>query len=234
MGDVKMKFSTIKGKKRKQGNSIFFLLIFLFLSVHYINAGTNDETNLIFNWAFMYKNVVPESEIKFLQDGTTWNLSYGQYQFFLQPEKNAFIYAFCYNPDERKLSILFPENFDFFREEYTQTYFYYVPGNGNEWIVINKEISSLIFYLIVSSNRLYDLEKAVEELQHSSLDKKNYAQNKLLEKIKYLLLSQKENDNCELPAPFAGTIRDDFQPIKKTVVSAKNYYGKTIILKFHK
>jgi hypothetical protein len=140
-----------KGGGMKRFVIIFFLIMITVFTVY-------SET-LSFTYALLYKT--PAGVINTISpDQTQINLNQDdEIKIFLKPEKSAYIYLFLHSSDD-EVYLLFPENISDLECCYRFGQAYTFPI-GSEWTGFKGEGVER-FILIVSSKRLFPVEKAAQ------------------------------------------------------------------------
>ncbi len=158
-----------------------------------------------------------------------------QIKIYFRPINNAYIYLFLQDA-QGELYFLFPEvisNFDGF---YSYNKNYNVPG-GDNWFFLDDVHGTEKFYLLVSNERLIDLENLtgnyLEYYYSNSIteDTLNEARQLVVEEIKRIRLEQSMDENLKedivlVACDFRGM--GDLYEFYALDVEVDGFYAKTI------
>lgn len=87
-----------------------------------------------------------------------------QLKIFIKPENNTYIYLFLHDA-EGDLYLIYPGFFSYFDEQQHHEPGFYFP-RGFEWLKFSEGPGEERFYILASSTRLYNLEKATDAYLH--------------------------------------------------------------------
>jgi len=159
-----------------------------------------------FLWAFEAKsvqdgkvNVQPVASEMVLKSGD-------ELKMMVELQRRCFVYLFHDNR-QGSVKLIFPYSLQQFDSEYQPERKYYIP-RGDAWFRLDKNPGLEVFYLVASSKRLDELEKAY--LRHESAEGPSKAETAgaLIDKIKELRREHRElSSPAERPAPIGGALR---------------------------
>ncbi|MGD8226968.1 MAG: DUF4384 domain-containing protein [Desulfobacteraceae bacterium] len=165
-----------------------------------------EEENIRFLWAFgaIQKG---EGEAKLIPIARDTALESGdQIKFFVKPKEKCFVYL-IYHSSQGELSVLFPYRFEQLSRGYPKEEEYYIP-KGTEWFELDEHVGQETFYLLASSERLYDLEALINTYETADPAKKPEIANKALKEIRMLIRkNRKFKGFAEKPVTIIGHLR---------------------------
>lgn len=192
---------------------------------------TSDSVN--FKWAFIYKKPgEPYGRILDFNEKAAVN-SGDKLQVMLTPITQSYMYLYLLS-SSNELDIIFPNDLAFYDKNKLGEESY-LPAK-DKWYSIDETKGTERFYLLASSSRLTDLEKATEDYLASGKNAEKKAA--LLELMKSLRTSNSKLASiAEKGVPIAGTFRTRGHGDVAVVlgdaieVKADKFYSKTIRLK---
>jgi hypothetical protein len=159
-----------------------------------------------FRWAFAamsaqdgQNSLLPVTQDMVLNSGD-------QLKMMVELHRRCFVYLFHHSREDG-LKLLFPYSLQQFESDYQPNRRYYVP-RGDAWFRLDQNAGREVFYLIASSKRLEELEKAY--LRHDSAEAALKAETAgvLLDQIKELRRVHRElTSPAERPVPIGGALR---------------------------
>lgn len=198
-----------------------------------ISAAENTGETVNFKWAFIYKKTgEPYGRILDFNEKATVN-SGDKLQVMLTPITQSYMYLYLLN-SSNELDIIFPSDLAFYDKNKLGEESY-LPAK-DKWYSIDEAKGTERFYLLASSSRLTELEKATEEYLASG--KNNDQKAALLDLMKSLRSANSTLASiAEKGVPIAGTFRTRGHGDVSVVlgdaieVNAEKFYSKTIRLK---
>lgn len=167
---------------------------------------SGEEENLRFLWAFgaLKKG---EGEPKLIPIARDTALKSGdQIKFFVKPKEECFVYL-IYHSSQGELSVLFPYRFEQLSRGYPKKAEYYIP-QGVEWFELDEHVGQETFYLLASSERLYNLEALINMYETADPAKKPEFAKKALKEIRMLIReNRKFKGFAEKPVTIMGHLR---------------------------
>jgi hypothetical protein len=166
----------------------------------------SQDANVDFRWAFAAMSV---QDGKNVMRSVTRDMaleSGDQLKMMVELQRRCFVYLF-HQDREDGLKLLFPYALQQFEGDYQPNRRYYVPL-GDGWFRLDENPGREVFYLIASSKRLDDLEKAYARYEGAQPSSKAEAAGALLEKIRELRREHRElTSPAERPVPIGGALR---------------------------
>jgi hypothetical protein len=216
--------------------TVCFLLIFFIVFMCGISLCFSEKDRVkknVFQYAFLYKKSDGNVGVVNHKQRVT-DLKPGErIKIYLEPLTHAYIYLYHVSSGG-DLTLLFPVRFDFFSEEYETGVAYYLPSE-ERWFILKEPPGIEEFHLIVSKDRLINLESLTN--MYCELNRvKQYetqiadARQDILDEIKHL----KKRGNIlagknEKPVPIAGVVRAfDDERISGVEVHFTDVYATTI------
>jgi hypothetical protein len=170
------------------------------------NSGRASGPEVIFRWAFaaMSGQDAKQSLLPVTQDIAL--KSGDQLKMMVELERKCFVYIFHDNQHDG-LKLLFPYALQQFEGDYQPNRRYYIP-RGDVWFRLDDNPGREVFYLIASSKRLYDLEKAYVRHDGAEAAFKAETARALLDQIKEIRREHRElTSPAERPVPIGGALR---------------------------
>jgi len=214
---------------------LLVVILLVFATLWGQSVFADQDSSILFSWAFVYqgkdeitkpieynKSVVP------LESGD-------KLKIYLKPLNACHFYLYLHD-SQKNLYLLFPEDFTFFDEKVQVTRKYDLP-EGNSWFYLDDNGGIEVFYLIVSEQRLWNLEESTNRYLQRNAKQRNLQnityKHGVLDEIKRII---KENsylsDAAEKPIAVAGDFRGIREELELNGVSieATDIYVKTIRL----
>ncbi len=164
------------------------------------------EPEVDLRWAFAAVSVqdgkssmVPVTQDMVLKSGD-------QLKMMVELQRRCFVYLFHHN-EQDGLKLLFPYALQQFEGDYQPDRRYYIPM-GDAWFTLDQNPGREVFYLIASSKRLEELEKAYVRYDSAEGALKAESARALLDQIKELRREHRElTSPAERPVPIGGALR---------------------------
>ncbi len=166
----------------------------------------SQDPEVDFRWAFAAMSVQDgkNSMRPVTQDMTL--KSGDQLKMMVELQRRCFVYLFHHNQDDG-LKLLFPYALQQFEGDYQPNRRYYVP-RGEAWFRLDQNPGREVFYLIASSKRLGELEKAYLRYDSAEATFKAETAKALLDQIRELRREHRElTSPAERPVPIGGALR---------------------------
>lgn len=226
---------------RTHHRSLFQVLSYIVLSVIIVNVSysqTEESGNVKFNFAFgAMTGHMKHREFVSIKKDTVLH-SYDSLKLMVELKSKCYVYIIYSNTDGT-LELLFPYNLKQFTSDYSLDKNYYLPP-GKEWYVLDNKTGEEKFYIVASAQRLADLEAALEKYSAAKDSEKKDMGKMVVEKIKETRKKYKNYTTlAERPISIGGNIRSIDTNAQAgprdvaefaTVISAKNFYSKTITI----
>ena len=196
-----------------------------------------------FHWAFVaYPNPETHSHLEpqpIERDTVLYSGDY--FKLLLEPLTECYAY-FLYDSKE-ELKILFPYNQDQFETDWEVGEQYYIP-KGRNWYRLDETTGQEKLHLLVSRERLIDLERLIDSFRAAGKDEKEALGLKVLNKLNEVRKRLRMHRTIvDRPEPIAGTMRGgDEEEVPTTmpplvdvakyakVVEADTFYSKTLVI----
>jgi hypothetical protein len=164
------------------------------------------EPEVDFRWAFAALSIqdgknsmLPVTQDMVLQSGD-------QIKMMVELQRRCFVYLF-HQDGADDIKLLFPYALQQFDGDYQPNRRYYIP-RGEAWFKLDRNRGREIFYLIGSSKRLDELEKAYLRYDSAENSLKAEAAGALLDRIRDLRREHRElTSPAERPVPIGGALR---------------------------
>lgn len=200
--------------------------------------GQQVNKEVTFHWAFGAL-VGPDHDRQLISIvGDTILKTGDQLKMFLELKKQCFAYLFYYSSED-KMYLLFPTNQ--FAGDWIVNKKKYIP-EGSLWFELDEYTGNETFYLIVSAERLYNLEALYRNYTTSTQAKelKAFAQ-KILSEIRSLKTQHRKlTAAAERPLRLGGNLRGVTDKAKKSSypdiadiafeISVPNFYSRTFTI----
>jgi hypothetical protein len=164
------------------------------------------EPEVDFRWAFAAMSVQDgkNSMLAVTQDMVL--KSGDQLKMMVELQRRCFVYLFHHNQQDG-LKLLFPYALQQFEGDWQPNRRYYIP-RGEAWFSLDQNPGREVFYLIASSKRLDELEKAYLRYNSAESSLKAETARALLDRIKELRREHRElTSPAERPVPIGGALR---------------------------
>ena len=193
------------------------LLLFLFVilcfglfdqkgSIRAEPAGGMDGNKIVFQWVFCaLRKADTGPQISVIARDTALK-SGDQIKFFVRLETPSFLYLIHQN-SLREMSVLFPHRFKLLESRDTMSGKHYIP-DGYQWFELDEHAGQERFYLLASSQRLFDLEALINQYESADKAKKSESAEKITSEIRNLRKRHlKFKTYAEKPVAAIGNIR---------------------------
>ncbi len=169
-------------------------------------SGRSSDPEVLFRWAFAAisgqdakPSMLPVTQDMALKSGD-------QLKMMVELERRCFVYIFHHNQEDG-IKLLFPYSLQQFEGDYQPNRRYYIP-RGEAWFKLDKNPGKEVFYLIASSKRLDELEKAYLRYNSAEAASKAETATALLDQIKEIRREHRElTSPAERPVPIGGALR---------------------------
>jgi len=218
-------------KKTNYFLQIFFIIFLCCISISF--SEQDKKGNTLFQYAFLYKKSDGTIDVVNHKKRITDIKTGERIKIYIDPVTPAYIYLYHVS-SEGTLSLLFPQKFFFFSDEYKTETACYLPSE-ERWYILKEPSGIEEFHLIVSKQRLFNLESLTKhffEIKQIKQDEIKIADARqdILDEIKHLkkkgnILGRKS----EKPVPIAGVIRSlDEEQLSCYQITFTDIYAKTI------
>ncbi len=209
----------------------------LSLSLAVLTAGAQSDENIAFQWAFGAVTGEKQEFVSITRDTT---LRTGDdIKMLVNLQRNCYVYVIHSGPSD-DITLLFPYSLDQFDKDYAVNKNYYIPI-GRRWITFDKTTGKEKFYLLAANERLTDLERLIASYEKGDAAKKETVSKQIASEIRNVKRRFRNFTTlAEKPVTIGGNIRGvgeeevterrpDVANIA-TLISASNFYGKTITI----
>jgi hypothetical protein len=195
-----------------------------------------NEGNIGFEWAFgalvgKSKTMVPITRDTILKSGD-------EIKMMVKLTKDCFVYV-VHQGSNGEIDLLFPYMIQQFQTDYVADKNYYVP-KGRHWSALDKNTGKEVFFLIASTERLLNLEVKIGNYFSADISKRQSMASDIVSEIRSVRKHYSTFSTiAEKPVTIGGNIRGtekvegarrpDVATIA-TLISAKNFYSKTITI----
>ena len=147
----------------------FFIIAMVFISLESPKTIPADQTENLnepkikFSWAFgalkktengsVFKSIVHDTALK----------TKDKIKFYIRLDRQCFVYL-IYRSSQNEIKTLFPHRFHVEGHEYNISQNYYIPI-GNQWFELDDHVGQEKFYLLVSTDRLKELEAIINQYE---------------------------------------------------------------------
>jgi hypothetical protein len=193
------------------------LLLFLFVilcfglldqnrSISAEPSGGKDGNKIVFQWAFCaLRKADTGPQISVIARDTALN-SGDQIKFFVRLENPSFLYL-IYQNSLREMNVLFPYRFKQLESRDTMSGKHYIPDESR-WFELDEHTGQEKFYLLASTQRLFDLEALINQYEIADKAKKLELTEKITSEIRNLRKRHlKFKTYAEKPVAIIGNIR---------------------------
>jgi len=193
------------------------------------------DNEVIFQWSFgSIKNTTSGPQFEIVSRDTTLK-SGDQIKFFLKLSHSCFVYL-IYQSSQEEVSVLFPYRFKQSAKDYKVSGNHYIP-KGNQWFELDEYTGLEKFYLLASTERLYEIETLVNEYESADKTKKSVFGQKIIAQIRSLRKKHlKFKTYAEKPVTVIGNMRgtDKTKAVglndladHAVEISASNFFSRT-------
>lgn len=221
------------------------LLTFLLTYSTSIAGGQPDPDSLRFHWAFVaYPN--PDTRPLYkpqVIERDTVLFSGDYFKLLVKPLTECYAYVFWYDSN-KELKVLFPYTSDQFENDWKMNKQYNIP-KGRDWYQLDQRKGQEELHLLVSRERLLDLEQLLDSYVAAGGEEKDALTLKVLNEIREVKKRFRMHKKfVERPAVIAGAIRDPLEEEKPTMMlptidiakfakefEGETFYSKTLVIK---
>jgi len=175
-------------------------------------AGGKNGNKIVFQWAFCALRKADADQKPSVIRRNTALKSGDQIKFFIKPQSPCYLYL-IYQSSQRQLSLLYPSRFKQLDAGGTVSGKQYIP-DGNQWFELDEHTGQEKFYLLVSIQRLVDLETLVNQYESADKTKKSSLGFKITGEIRNL---RKRHLKFKTYAEKPVTITDNLRGGEQTV-----------------
>ena len=169
-------------------------------------ADGKDENKIVFQWAFCALPKADSGSQPSVITRDTALKSGDQIKFFVKLEPPGFLYL-IYQSSQREMSVLFPYRFKQLDSSSTLSGKHYIP-QGNQWFELDDHTGQEKFYLLASTQRLFDLEALINQYESADKAKKSGLAEKITSEIRNLRKRHlKFKTYAEKPVTIIGNLR---------------------------
>ena len=149
-----------------------------------------EKKDICINWAFGAL-IGPENNRKLIRITKDTTLKTGnQFKMMVELKSRCFVYL-IYSGSNGETQMLFPGDISQLNKSYTLAEKYYIP-QGDLWFALDEQTGLERFYLLVSKNRLSELEDLLKKYESLGSDKKPDMARQIVNLIKKT--NKKSND----------------------------------------
>jgi len=169
-------------------------------------ADGKDGREIVFQWAFCaLRKTDTGPQISVITRDTELK-SGDQIKFFARLESPSFLYL-LYQSSQREMSVLFPYRFKQLDSRETMSGNHYIP-EGDQWFELDEHTGQERFYLLASTQRLFDLEALINQYESADKGKKSGLGAKIISEIRSLRKRYlKFKTYAEKPVSIIGNLR---------------------------
>ncbi|MGB5747764.1 MAG: DUF4384 domain-containing protein [Desulfobacterales bacterium] len=169
-------------------------------------ADGKDGKKIVFQWAFCaLRKADSGPQISVITRDTALK-SGDQVKFFVRLENPGFLYL-IYQSSLREMSVLFPRRFKQLESRDTMSGKHYIP-ESNRWFELDEHAGQERFYLLASTQRLFDLEALINQYERVDKATKSELAEKIISEIRNLRKRYlKFKTYAEKPVTIIGNLR---------------------------
>ncbi|MFC1824494.1 DUF4384 domain-containing protein [Thermodesulfobacteriota bacterium] len=217
--------------------SVYMLSFFVLLSFSHtrIEADQGEERNVCFNWAFgaLVGGEADRSPVSVERD--TVLKAGDRLKMLVELKKKCFIYL-IYHSCQNDVYMLFPSDLEQFDTDYQIKRKYYIPNN-DRWFVLDENTGRETYYLLASSQRLFELERLLTKYQSPQTSNKSELVKQILTEIrKVKKRNRKLTTTAERPIQIGGNMRNGKKAKSPDIdnialmISAAKFYSRTFTI----
>jgi len=190
-----------------------------------VRAQAQDADNVNFLWAF--EALVAEGNVtKQVPIREDMTLKTGdQLKMFVELRKPCFVYV-IHHGAQGEVQLLFPYNTQQFTADYQPAKLYEIPP-ADGWFRLNEQAGRETFYLVVSAQRLLDLEKLLDTYAAAPPAEQPQVATNVLTELRNLIKQHRSSVPPGRPVPIAGNMRRGVEGLE---ITASNFYSKTFTI----
>jgi hypothetical protein len=164
--------------------SVFIILCFGLFDQNQSMGAEPDGEKIVFQWAFCALRKADTGRQLSVIARDTDLKSGDQIKFFVKSEGPSFVYL-IYQSSQREISVLFPYRFIQLDASSTMAGKHYIP-QGTQWFELDEHPGQEKFYLLASTQRLFDLEALINQYESADKAKKSGLADKITSEIRNL------------------------------------------------
>jgi len=202
------------------------------------NAQQKEDKNVCFRWAFgAIQRGEHKAEFFAITRDTTLKTG-DKLKMLVELEKKCFVYL-IYHSAQGEVSMLFPYDTQQFTRDYAPGKRYYIP-EGDRWFELDENVGRETFYLLVSAQRLIELERLFGKCTTADPDRKPELAKQILTEIRKIKRRyRKLTTFAERPVPIGGSVRaitegeKAFRPDIATIaveISANDFFSRAFTI----
>jgi len=190
-----------------------------------VRAQAQDADNVNFLWAF--EALVAEGNVtKQVPIREDMTLKTGdQLKMFVELRKPCFVYV-IHHGAQGEVQLLFPYNTQQVTVDYQPAKLYEIPP-ADGWFRLNEQAGRETFYLVVSAQRLLDLEKLLDTYAAAPPAEQPQVATNVLTELRNLIKQHRSSVPPGRPVPIAGNMRRGVEGLE---ITASNFYSKTFTI----
>jgi hypothetical protein len=186
--------------------SVFIILWFGLFDQNQSMGAEPDGEKIVFQWAFCALRKADAGPHLSVITRDTDLKSGDQIKFFVKLEPPSYLYL-IYRSSQREMSVLFPYRFKQLDSSNTLSGKHYIP-QGNQWFELDEHPGQEKFYLLASTQRLFDLEALINQYESADKAKKSGLADKITSEIRNLRKRHlKFKTYAEKPVTIIGNLR---------------------------
>jgi hypothetical protein len=192
--------------RRALRNSVFALLVAIFVCWPVRNVKAGDQEMIKFRWAFGALKQ-SETELRLEALGSNSVLKTGdQLKMMVELQSGGFVYVIHHNPQD-EVKLLFPYTLKQLSTDYQQQRKYYIP-EGDRWFELDQHVGRETFYLLASAKRLESLEELFERYENVEPPRKGELTRQVLDEVRDFKKQHRElTAAAERPETIGGAVR---------------------------
>ena len=168
---------------------IFLLSVFIILCLGLFDQNQSmgaepDGEKIVFQWAFCALRKADTGRQLSVIARDTDLKSGDQIKFFVKLEGQSFVYL-IYQSSQREIRVLFPYRFEQLNASGTMAGNHYIP-QGTQWFELDEHPGQEKFYLLASTQRLFNLEALINQYESADKAQKSGFADKITSEIRNL------------------------------------------------
>ena len=173
----------------------------------------DEEQDVLFTWA-LGALLDKDAEPRLVPIGKDMSLEGdARIRMLLELKKNCFVYV-IYHDSNGEVNLLFPYDLEKSPEDLQLFKPYHIP-QGEEWIKLDGDVKLVRFYLLASTERLYDLEALIGDYASAKPEKKTGMAEEIRSTILQLRKERGKYRTYERPAArIIGVKKGLLKPLK--------------------
>ncbi len=220
---------------------VFLTLVILLLSAGSLISEVSADQNqgpLKFSWAFVgYSKGDSGGELVSIEQDVKLK-SGDKFKFFFEMMQSGYVYLIMQS-SQQDIDLLFPEKLNKYDAPTPPGGAFYVPSGAN-WFQLDDQHGQERFYVLVSMNRLLELEVLLKGYQATDGASKAAYKDKILKEIRSLRWkNRKFKKSAERPVAIMGQTRGvkkatipDSKSVSEmaTAIEAENFFSRTFTI----